>query len=126
MKAGAASVEAAEVDTYAAAAIGLNAALNGVTVAVRLEDLIGCPNPGWDVVLAGDICYEQALAQRVSSWLTDLARDGALVLLGDPGRTYLPRSGLERITAYGVRTSRALEDTDLRNAVVWRVAGATA
>jgi len=126
MKAGAASVEAAEVDAYAAAAIGLNAALNGVAVTVRLEDLVGRPNPGWDVVLAGDICYEHALALRVSTWLTGLARDGALVLLGDPGRTYLPRCGLERVTAYAVKTSRALEDTDLRNAVVWRVTGKTA
>ncbi len=126
MMAGAATVEAAEVDPYAAAAIGLNAALNGVELSVRLEDLIGSANPGWDVVLAGDICYEHALAHRVSAWLTGLARDGALVLLGDPGRTYLPRRGLERVTAYGVKTSRALEDTDLRNAVVWRVTRAVA
>ena len=61
----------------------------------------------------------------VDPMLADLARDGALVLLGDPGRTYLPRSGLERVTAYGVKTSRALEDTDLRNAVVWRITGVT-
>lgn len=123
MMAGAALVEAAEVDAFAAAAIGLNAALNGVKITVRLEDLVGTANPAWEVVLAGDICYETPLAARVSAWLSSLAAGGTLVLLGDPGRTYLPRSGLERITAYAVKTSRELEDSDVRNAVVWRVTG---
>lgn len=72
-------------------------------------------------MLAGDVFYERAMAARVWPWLRRLAGAGALVLLGDPGRSYLPREGLERVIAYGVRTSRALEDTDLRNAVVWRV-----
>ena len=120
-KAGAARVEASEIDPFALAAIGLNAALNEVAIEVTGADLIGRLDGGWDVVLAGDVCYERPMAERVAAWLADLAAGGALVLVGDPGRTYLPRSGLERVTAYAVQTSRELEDTDVRNAVVWRV-----
>ena len=89
---------------------------------MREEDLVGASNPGWDVVLAGDVCYEGPAAARITAWLRGLAGEDCLVLMGDPGRTYLPKQGLERIIAYGVKTSRELEDTDLRNAVVWRVA----
>ena len=120
-RAGAAAVEAAEIDAFAAAAICLNAALNGVEMAVTERDLIGARAGPWDVVLAGDVCYERPMAETVWAWLRALAGDGALVLLGDPGRTYLPKSGLERVIAYAVETSRELEDSDVRNAVVWRV-----
>ncbi len=121
LKAGACRVEAAEIDPFAAAALGLNAALNSVALTVVEDDLIGRSNPGWEVVLAGDVCYEQPTAGRIEDWLRRLAAGGALVLLGDPGRSYLPGRGLERLAAYSVKTSRELEDTDLRNAVVWRV-----
>jgi predicted nicotinamide N-methyase len=119
--AGAATVEAAEIDGFACAACRLNAEANGVEIAVREADIVGMANPGWDVVLAGDICYERPAAERITAWLRGLVTQDCLVLLGDPGRTYLPRQGLERIIAYGVKTSRELEDSDLRNAVVWRV-----
>lgn len=119
--AGAARVEAVDIDAFAAAACHLNAAANAVEITVREEDIVGIANPGWDVVLAGDVCYERPAAERIVAWLRGLAMDGCLVLLGDPGRTYLPRQGLERIIAYGVKTSRELEDSDLRNAVVWKV-----
>jgi predicted nicotinamide N-methyase len=121
MLAGAAAVEAVEIDAFACAACRLNAAANGVEIAVREADIVGMANPGWDVVLAGDICYERPAAERITAWLRGLVTQDCLVLMGDPGRTYLPRQGLERIIAYGVKTSRELEDSDLRNAVVWRV-----
>ncbi|HIC82361.1 MAG TPA: methyltransferase [Kiloniellaceae bacterium] len=120
--AGAASVEAVEIDAFACAACRLNAAANGAAVTVRQEDLVGRANAGWDVVLAGDVCYERPAAERITAWLRSLAGPDCLVLMGDPGRTYLPREGLERVIAYAVKTSRELEDTDLRNAVVWKVA----
>ena len=119
--AGAAAVEAAEIDAFAAAAIRLNAALNGVELTVTERDLIGTQSKSWDVVLAGDVCYERPMAEKVWNWLQALADGGTLVLLGDPGRTYLPKGGLERVIAYAVETSRELEDSDVRNAVVWRV-----
>ncbi|MDA0704631.1 MAG: 50S ribosomal protein L11 methyltransferase [Proteobacteria bacterium] len=121
LMAGAARVEAVEIDAYAAAAIRLNAALNGVSLEISLDDIVDAPNPGWDVVLAGDVCYERAMAGRVFPWLRRLAGDGALVLMGDPNRTYLPKDGLTPIARYAVETTRAIEDTDVRNAVVWQI-----
>jgi len=119
--AGAARVEASEIDSFAVASIGLNAKLNGVDIGFAEGDLLGASNPGWDLVLAGDVFYEGPMAGRVESWLRALAAAGTEVLIGDPGRTYLPKAGLERVIAYSVKTTRELEDTDLRNAVVWRV-----
>lgn len=116
---GAEKVIATDIDPYASAAIALNAAQNGVNVEVATGDMIGNRGP-WDVVLAGDICYERPLADRVTAWLRSLAADGVTVLLGDPGRTYLPKDGLDWVVRYAVKTTRELEDTDVRNAVVWR------
>ncbi|MBX3490457.1 methyltransferase [Parvibaculum sp.] len=121
MKAGAASVLAADIDAFAVAAIALNAETNGVAVAATTEDLVGVENRGWDVILVGDMCYEGPLAARIEVWLRKLAGEGATVLIGDPGRTYLPKSGLEKLVAYAVKTTRELEDTDVRNTSVWRV-----
>ncbi len=120
-KAGARSVEAAEIDRFAQAAIAMNGAANGVEILVHQEDLVGQTNQDWDLVLAGDVCYEQPMAGRVFDWLVQLAGSGATVLLGDPGRSYLPRQGLEKLATYKVPTTRELEDCDLRNAGVWRV-----
>ncbi len=120
-RAGALSVEATEIDPFACAACALNAAQNDAEIQVLEENLIGTGNRGWDVVLAGDVCYEGPLAGRIEEWLRGMASEGTLVLLGDPGRTYLPKTGLERLIAYAVKTSRELEDTDVRNAIVWRV-----
>ncbi len=119
--AGARAVAAADIDPFARAAAGLNAGINGAEITIMEEDLLGQAGSGWDLVLAGDVCYEAPAAARIEAWLRRLADGGATVLLGDPGRTYLPKTGLERIISYAVKTSRELEDTDLRNAVVWRV-----
>ena len=119
-RAGAAFVEAAEIDPLACAAIALNAAANHVTVACRATDLIDAA-ADWDVVLAGDVCYERPMAERVVLWLHRLAAAGCLVLMGDPGRTYLPGSGLAAVASHLVPTSRELEDRTERETVVWRV-----
>ena len=120
---GAKRVVAVDIDAYAAAAMQMNAALNGVAVETETGDIIGTDG-GWDVVLTGDICYEQPLADRVAAWLRGLSDGGRTVLMGDPGRTYLPKEGLEWVVRYAVKTTRELEDTDVRNAVVWRFAAA--
>ncbi|WP_119462147.1 class I SAM-dependent methyltransferase [Rhodospirillaceae bacterium SYSU D60014] len=122
-KAGAAAVTANDIDAFAAAAIRLNAAANAVSVAVATENLLDHDDPGVDLVLAGDICYERPLAGRVEAWLKRLARRGTTVLLGDPGRAYLPRDGLEPLARYAVPTTRELEDQEVRDTVVWRVTG---
>lgn len=122
-RAGAAHVMAAEIDDVAAAAIALNAALNGAAVTVETADLIGTAPGAWDVALVGDMCYEQPLAARLTAWLRDLARAGVTVLLGDPGRSYVPTSGLVAQARYTVATSRELEDRESREGVIWRVEG---
>ena len=118
-KAGAAAT-AAEPDPFACAAIALNAVANDVVVKIERADLIGTART-WDVVLAGDMCYERPLAERLIPWLRRLAGEGALVLLGDPGRAYLPGSGLEELARYTVPTSLELEDRLSRETVVWRL-----
>lgn len=117
--AGAASVDATDVDPFAASAIVLNAAANGVVVEVALADVIG-DDQGWDVVLAGDVFYERDMAARVSGWLGALAGRGAVVLVGDPGRSYLPRERLQALATYTVATTRELEDSEVKRTVVWR------
>jgi predicted nicotinamide N-methyase len=119
-KAGARHVLATEIDPFAIAAIALNAAANGVAVASTLEDVIG-RDDGWDTVLAGDVCYEREMSARVFAWLRQLAARGALVLMGDPGRNYLPSSNLVEIAVYDVQTTRELEDREVRRTQVWQI-----
>jgi predicted nicotinamide N-methyase len=120
-KAGARRVIAAEIDPFAAAAIALNAALNGVTLAVEMRDLLDRGAAGWGVVLAGDICYEEPMSSRALAMLRRTAARRRLALLGDPGRAYLPREGLEELARYTVPTSRELEDREARESAVYRV-----
>jgi predicted nicotinamide N-methyase len=119
--AGAARVLAAEIDDIAAAAIASNARLNDVEIEVITADLIGTNDPRWEMVTAGEVCYEQPMAGRVTTWLHCLARRGCVVLLGDPGRAYLPADGLCERARYPVPTSRELEGCDIRDGVVWEV-----
>lgn len=120
-KAGAARVVANDVDLLALEAVRLNAVANGVSLEVTGDDLLDRPPGPWDVVLAGDICYEQPLAGRVEGWLRQAAQGGATVLLGDPGRAYQPDGGMEALAAYDVPTSLELEDREIRHTRVWKV-----
>jgi predicted nicotinamide N-methyase len=120
-KAGATHVLAAEIDHFAAAAIAANAALNAVVVATTTADVVGTIDARWEVVTAGDVCYERPMAGRVTAWLRRLAKRRVLALLGDPGRAYLPTAGLREYARYVVPTSPELEDRELREGVVWQV-----
>jgi predicted nicotinamide N-methyase len=117
---GAAAVTAADIDPFAGAAIALNAAANGVTIDIIGDDPIGLPS-AWDVVLAGDVCYEQPMAERATNWLRRLAAAGTEVLLGDPGRSYRPAEGLVELARYRVPTSLDLETRTECETVVWRL-----
>jgi predicted nicotinamide N-methyase len=127
--ASAAHVVANEIDAFALTAIRINAEANDLEGALELvgRDMLDEPvladdgGPLWDVVLAGDVCYEQPMAERMPAWQRRHAAAGALVLMGDPGRSYRPADGLERLAEYLVPTPRDLEDSDLRRTVVWRV-----
>jgi predicted nicotinamide N-methyase len=105
----------------ALAAIRLNARLNAVAVAATPEDLTRA-SAIYDVILAGDVCYERPMAEQVWPWLRQCAAAGARVLLADPGRAYLPRRGLVECARYRVPTSMELEDREERETVVYRVA----
>ena len=118
--AGAATTTAADIDPFAAAAIALNAAANGVTIDIIGDDPIDRPS-SWDLVLAGDVCYEQPMAGRATNWLRRLAAAGTEVLLGDPGRSYRPADGLVELARYRVPTSLDLETRTECETVVWRL-----
>jgi predicted nicotinamide N-methyase len=119
MRAGAASVTAAEIDPVACVAIELNARLNDVAIHCCADDIVGGAL-AWDVVLAGDVCYERPMAERIIPWLRRLAAT-ATVLLADPGRAYRPDTGLVEQARYTVPTSRDLEDKESRETVIWRL-----
>ena len=119
-KAGAARVIATDLDDFALAAIRLNAAANAVTIAASAQDMT-TGESACQVILAGDVCYERPMAERVWPWLLAAARSGVLVLLADPGRAYLPTRDLREIARYRVPTSRELEDREERETLVYRV-----
>jgi predicted nicotinamide N-methyase len=120
-KAAAASVVAADIDPFSATAVAMNAAANGVVLTHTSADLIGADH-GWDVVLAGDVFYDRALAAALTPWFDALTRRGASVLIGDPGRSYLPKQRLEPLAMYEIAVTRALEDAEVKRTTVWRFA----
>ncbi|MCK5909725.1 MAG: methyltransferase [Caulobacter sp.] len=119
MKAGAARVLAADIDVFCEAAVGLNADANAVEIAFTDQNLLDAPPPPADVLLAGDICYERPMAEAVMDWLGQGRAAGARVLIGDPGRTYFPKDGLEKLAEYQVPTTRELEDLAVKRTSVW-------
>jgi predicted nicotinamide N-methyase len=116
-RAGAAKVLAADIDAFACAAIQLNSAANGCELTVTQEDVIGTSGR-CDVILVGDLFYERPLAERLLDWLRPL---GIPALLGDPGRNYFPKSGVEKLADYRVQTTRDLEDREIRETGVYRL-----
>lgn len=120
--AGARTVEAIDIDPFAAAAIALNARAAGRRVSVVRRDPLDQQPPRVDVILAGDCCYEADLAARVLPWLHHAAEHGTLILLGDPGRRYLPRAELVELARYEVRTTTELEDLARKEAAVYTLA----
>ena len=110
MQAGAGSLTGADIDLFAHAAIELNARANGVRVTVVRRDILDEATPDVDVILAGDCWYEASLAERVLPWLRRARGLGVEILVGDPGRRYLPIDELVELAAYEVRTTTELED----------------
>ena len=119
MRAGASAVVAVDVDPLAAVAIELNARANACRQTVVLRDILDEPPPAADVVLAADCWYEAPLADRVLPWLRRARAAGLDVLVGDPGRRYLPVDELTSLATYEVRTTTDLEDLGLWRAAVY-------
>jgi predicted nicotinamide N-methyase len=120
MKAGAASALAVDIDAFASHAAVLNAALNEARVETSDADPVGRATEA-DIILVGDLFYDRDLAPRVLAWLLERQAAGKTVLIGDPGRTYLPRDNLEQIAAYDIPVTRALEDAEVKRAAVWKL-----
>ncbi|WP_380283409.1 class I SAM-dependent methyltransferase [Kitasatospora purpeofusca] len=119
---GARSVRAAEIDAYAVAAIEVNAAANGVEVTAAVEDLLDGDGAPAEVVLAGDVFYERTMAARFLPFLQRARARGAVVIVGDPGRAYLPRERFRPLAAYEVPVIADLEDAALKTTTVWELA----
>jgi predicted nicotinamide N-methyase len=118
LRAGAASAHAVDVDQFSEAAVALNARANGVRIGFSRQDLLSASPPPCDVILAGDVSYEETMASRMFGWLRLAAESGTRVLVGDPGRTYLP-PGLERLATYRVRTSHEIENAEIKESAVY-------
>ena len=119
LKAGAASALAADIDEFSIAAIRLNAAANGCLLDATSEDMLAKPAPVCDVILVGDMFYEKELAQRCFDFLKT---SKAEALIGDPGRSYLPKDKLIQVASYSVPVSRELEDSEIKKTAVWKLA----
>ena len=119
-KAGASCVIAAETDLLALAAIDMNSQANGVFVEPIGIDIIGS-NARWNTILAGDMCYERPVADRLVPWLRQMVQAGVRVLLGDPGRNYFPSGGVRKIASFTVPTSLDLEDRESRETSVYEL-----
>jgi predicted nicotinamide N-methyase len=120
MKAGAKSTLAIDIDAFASHAAILNAALNNVVVETSDADPVGQTTDA-QIILVGDLFYDRDLAPRVLAWLIEQQAAGKTVLIGDPGRTYLPRDKLEQVAAYDIPVTRALEDAEVKRAAVWKL-----
>jgi len=123
-KAGAAPVTAIDIDAFSEAAVGLNGEANGVYVDVTILDILDHrppAEPRHDVILVGDLFYERDTAARALAFLERHAATGARVLIGDPGRTYLPKERLMRLAEYSVPVTRELEDMEIKRTTVWEL-----
>ncbi|WHA41463.1 class I SAM-dependent methyltransferase [Agrobacterium larrymoorei] len=116
---GATEVLAVDIDPWAKSSILMNAAINGIQLKTSSANIIG-EEIAADVLLAGDVFYDRDFAEALLPWLSSLASKGIRVLVGDPGRAYLPKAQLEACATYQVPVTRALEDSDVKKTTVWR------
>lgn len=117
--AGAAHVLATDIDPWARTAVALNSQANDVTIDFTSENLVGLPIEQ-TIVLAGDVFYDRAFAAELLPWFIGIADRGGQVIVGDPGRAYLPKERLEPLATYQVPVTRALEDSEVKKTTVWR------
>jgi predicted nicotinamide N-methyase len=121
MKAGALHVIAADIDEFAAAAAQMNAVLNDVSLETKCQNFLKEPPPPFDVILVGDLFYEKSLATLCLDWLRKAQAQSSHVLIGDPGRSYLPKDQLEKLAEYNVPVTRDLEDAEIKRTAVWQL-----
>ncbi|HVY13547.1 MAG TPA: 50S ribosomal protein L11 methyltransferase [Alphaproteobacteria bacterium] len=120
-KAGAASVTANDVDPLAIAAIGLNAQRNNLDLNVLHDNLVGRDLVDYDLILAGDFCYEWPMAGYAVEWLRAEVKKGRRVIFADPGRPHAPRTGIKELWRVDVPASLEVEDAEVKNTGVFRL-----
>ena len=118
---GARPVLAVDVDELAVKAISVNAAANGARVRPVLADLLDGDAEGARVVLCADAFYEEDLAARILRFLHRARAGGARVLVGDPGRAFLPTAGFVPLASYEIPVTVALEGMTSKRATVYEV-----
>jgi predicted nicotinamide N-methyase len=121
MKAGAASVLAADIDRYALVAVALNGEANGVRIETTDADLLAAAPGSFDAILVGDMFYERALAERALAFVETAHAKGAEILVGDPRRSYFPKDRFRKVAEYSVPVTRDLEDMEIKHTAVWRL-----
>ena len=115
-----AAVTASEIDANGVEALRLNLEANNVAATI-VGDLTEASPPAVDVVTAGDVFYGPQVAARMLSFLELCLAAGIEVLIGDPGRMYLPRQRLEPIAEYLVPEVGATRGAALTPAIVYRL-----
>ena len=121
MKAGAKQATAVDIDYLALNSIAMNAELNKVSIDVIEYLDTDKPPKNIDLIITGDVCYQQAMAAHTMRWLWLCVASGIRVIMGDPGRAYIPTSGVKELASYTVPTSRDIESDDSRFVRVWDV-----
>lgn len=117
--AGARKIVACDIDAWACEAARLNASANNVALDIREGDLLGAR--AFEVIVAGDVFYDREMTASAWPRLQKAAAEGAAVFVGDPGRSYVPKSGLTALATYEVPVLTSLEDADVKKTTVWRV-----
>jgi predicted nicotinamide N-methyase len=121
--AGAASVLATDIDAVALAAIELNAEINKVEIEASTRDVLDSDDCPWDLIVAGDVCYEKPMAEKTFAWLRRCSAKGAKALMADPGRAYLPKTGLMRLAQMTIACSLDIEDKESRDVAIYQIVG---
>jgi predicted nicotinamide N-methyase len=119
-RAGARQVTALDVDPRAAAAAARNATANDAAVDTRIADVAQAETAA-EVILAGDVFYTRGVADRMASRLRRASREGARILVGDPGRGFFPERLFVRVAEYVVPVPAALEETESLVTGVWEM-----
>jgi predicted nicotinamide N-methyase len=121
--AGAASVLATDIDKVALIAIELNAQINKVDLEVSSRDVLDSEDCPWDLIVAGDVCYEKPMAEKTFAWLRRCSAHGAKAMMADPGRAYLPKTGLMRLAQMNIACSLDIEDKPNRDVAIYQIVG---
>jgi len=121
--AGAATVLATDIDKVALAAIELNAQINKVDLDASSRDVLDSEDCPWDLIVAGDVCYEKPMAEKTFAWLRRCSAGGAKALMADPGRAYLPKTGLMRLAQMNIACSLDIEDKSDRDVAIYQIVG---